>query len=63
MTRVGRPKKWEGEVKRVTYSLYNKDIQEIKQLKQLWDIFEVDVIRKAIWICLENEIKKSKEKR
>jgi len=63
MTRVGRPKKWEWKIIPRTYTFYQKDIDNVQELRDIWKICKVDVIRKAIITCLEQEKEKlSKEK-
>lgn len=63
MNKWGRPKKGEGEIKNYIFTLYPKDIENIRSLGKLWRLSaRTDVLRKAVKTCLDIENKKSQNK-
>lgn len=52
----GRPKKWEGEIKQTSFTLYQKEIDQISSLAKLWRLCSrTDVIRKCLDIVTKQE--------
>ena len=55
----GRPKKGEWKTIYKGFTLYQKDLDEIRELGKLWRLGQnTDVLRKAISLCLEEEGKR-----